>query len=195
MTEYDKLLSGQPYIANDPDILAMQAYGQRAKAELDKVPSDDMQVWIEALGSVFGSMNGPALIKPPFTVSFGKHIHLGEWCFVNSSATFLDDGLITLGDHVAVGPNVKFITGTHPLRPEDRFQPNPGAFPPFNVVNIAKPITVEAKAWIGAGAIIMPGVTIGARAVVGAGSVVTKDVPANMVVVGNPARTLKSVDD
>ncbi len=195
MTEYEKLLAGLPYIGNDPGIMALQAECQIAKAKLDKTPSDDMAVWIEALGSLFGTMNGPALIKPPFTVSFGRHVHLGEWCFVNSGATFLDDGYITLGDHVAVGPNVKFITATHPIRSEDRFEPNPGAFPPFNVINIAKPITVGHHAWIGAGAIIMPGVTIGARAVVGAGSVVTKDIPANMVAVGNPAKIIKSVDD
>jgi maltose O-acetyltransferase len=115
---------------------------------------------------------------------------------VNFGATFLDANMITLGDFVAVGPNGQFITDTHPVRPEERFQPpNEGDTLPFSVVNYALPITVEDYAWIGAGAIILPGVTIGTGAVVAAGSVVTKDVAPRMIVAGNPARKLRSVDD
>jgi maltose O-acetyltransferase len=95
--------------------------------------------------------------------------------------------MITLGDFVAVGPNVQFITDTHPLRPEDRYKPpKEGDTLPFRVVNYA---------WIGAGAIILPGARIGDGAVVAAGSVVTKDVAPRMIVAGNPAREVRSVDD
>jgi len=94
------------------------------------------------------------------------------------------------------GPAVQFITDTHPVKPEERFLPADGDGPlPFKVVNYAPPITVEDYAWIGAGSIILPGVTIGTGAVVGAGSVVTKDVAPRMIVGGNPARVLRSVDD
>ena len=195
MTEYEKLLAGQPYNGGDPDIRAKQMAGQAAKSEADKIPETDIFAWIQGLTRVFGTMEEPSLILPPFTVSFGSHVNFGKWCFVNRGATFLDDNHITFGDHVAVGPNVQFITATHPLRSEDRIKLMPDQFPPFEVVNIAYPLHVGDFAWIGAGAIIMPGVTIGARAVVGAGSVVTKDVPSNMVVAGNPAKIMKSVDD
>ncbi|WP_438955713.1 sugar O-acetyltransferase [Cognatiyoonia sp.] len=195
MTEYEKLLAGEPYNGADAEILDKQMAGIAAKEELDKVPEADIFAWIQSLAKVFGAMDGPSLIQPPFKISFGSHVRLGKWCYVNKGATFLDDNFITLGDHVAVGPNVQFITATHPLRSEDRIKPKPDQFPPFDVINIAKPITVGDHAWIGAGAIIMPGVTIGARAVVGAGAVVTKDVPASTVVVGNPARFLKNVDE
>ena len=195
MTEYEKLLAGQPYNGGDPEIREKQMAGVAAKAALEGIPETDIFAWIQGLTKVFGQMNDPSLVLPPFTVSFGSHVRFGKWCFVNRGATFLDDNLITFGDHVAVGPSVQFITATHPLKSEDRIKLKPDQFPPFEVVNIAHPIIVGDFAWIGAGAIIMPGVTIGERAVVGAGSIVTKDVPAHMVVAGNPARVIKSVDD
>ena len=90
----------------------------------------------------------------------------------------------------------QLVTATHPVRPEDRFiDTDPSEMPPFVVTNLGRPIVIGAYAWIGAGATIMPGVTIGAGAVVGAGSVVTKDVPDRMIVAGNPARIIRSVDD
>ena len=195
MTEYEKLLAGLPYYGGDPEIREKQMAGVAAKAALEEIPETDIFAWIQGLAKVFGKMNDPSLVLPPFTISFGSHVRFGKWCFVNRGATFLDDNLIILGDHVAVGPNVQFITATHPTRSEDRIKLKPDQFPPFEVVNIAHPITIGDFAWIGAGAIIMPGVTIGARAVVGAGSIVTKDVPPNMVVAGNPAKIIKSVDD
>jgi len=195
MTEYEKLLAGLHYNGGDPEIFAKQAAGQAQKAVLDAIPMQEFERRVPALQALFGSMAGPCMIHPPFNISFGSHIHMGKWCFVNAGATFLDDGLITLGDFVAIGPNVQLITATHPLRPEDRFTMKDEGFPPFEVANIAKPITIESHVWIGAGAIILPGITIGAGAVVGAGSVVTKDVAPRMVVAGNPARVIKSVDD
>ena len=140
--------------------------------------------------------SGPAVVFSPFNIQYGTHVRFGNFCFVNFEATFLDSGLITFGDQVAVGPNVQFITDTHPVRPEDRFQPPAEGSPlPFTVVNMAPAVNIGNLVWIGAGAIILPGVTIGDGAMVAAGSVVTKDVPARMVVAGNPARVIRSVDD
>ena len=195
MTEYEKLMAGQPYSGADPQILDLQTKGQKAKAEVDKVPMNDFAARMQAFENLFGSMAGPCIVHPPFKVSFGSHIHMGNWCFVNAGATFLDDALITIGDYTAIGPNVQLITATHPTKPEDRFIMKDEGFPPFEVVNIAKPIVIGTKVWIGAGAIIMPGITIGDGAVVGAGSIVTKDVAPRTVVAGNPARFIKSVDD
>ncbi|MEP4766661.1 MAG: sugar O-acetyltransferase [Roseibium sp.] len=162
---------------------------------VDAIPPDDMEGRTAALKELFGSMKGAAIIMPPFTIEYGNHIHLGEWVFVNTGASFLDSNSITLGDFTAVGPNVQFITPAHPVKPEDRFQPAPeGSMLPFNVVNIARKITIGRECWIGAGAIIMPGVSIGDGTVVGAGSIVTKSLPDRVVAVGNPARILRTVD-
>ncbi|MEH6728081.1 MAG: sugar O-acetyltransferase, partial [Hyphomicrobiales bacterium] len=167
-----------------------------AKARLDAVANEDFPARIEAAKDLFAEGSGPALVLSPFTIQYGRHVRIGTWTFVNVGATFLDANMITLGDFVAVGPNVQFITDTHPVRPEDRFQPpNEGDMLPFRVVNYALPITVGNYVWIGAGAIILPGVTIGDGAVVAAGSVVTKDVAPRMIVAGNPAREMRSVDD
>lgn len=188
------MLAGQLYDGADPELRDYQARCRANKAAYDAVPHVDPEARFEALSKVVGSMNGPAMIVPPFFADFGKHIHLGEWCFVNAGATFLDSNTVTLEDRVAVGPNVQFITASHPLRIEDRTLEMPGRFPPLSFMITALPIRICRGAWIGAGAIILPGVTIGEAAVIGAGSVVTKDVPARMVAVGNPARVIKSVD-
>ena len=193
---YDQMISGRPYNGADPELLAMQATAQQRLADLANIPDADPAARFAGLQALFGSMAAPCIVKPPFTVEYGINIHLGAWVFINNGATFMDSAPITIGDRAAIGPNVQFVTATHPIRPEDRFtDTDPDAMPPFIVHNIARPITVGAYAWIGAGATIMPGVTIGAGAVVGAGSVVTKNVPDRMIVAGNPARILRSVDD
>lgn len=193
---YDQMISGKPYNGADPALLVMQQQARERIAAVEAISPDDMAGRAGAMKALFGSMAGPAIVKPPFTVEYGCNIHLGAWVFVNNGATFMDSAPITIGDRTAIGPNVQFVTASHPIPPEDRFTDiDPEGMPPFVVHNIAKPIKVGAYAWIGAGAIIMPGVTIGDGAVVGAGSVVTKDVPDRMIVAGNPARIIRSVDD
>ena len=193
---YQQMVTGQLYNGAAPELLEMQAIAQARLAALSAIAADDMGARMQAMQALFGSMTGPCIVKPPFTVEYGCNIHLGDWVFVNSGATFMDSAPITIGHRAAIGPNVQFVTATHPVRPEDRFTDgDPGAMPPFTVHNIAKPITIGSHAWIGAGATILPGVTIGKGAVVGAGAVVTKDVPDRMIVAGNPARVIRSVDD
>ena len=192
---FEKMISGQPYDGTDPALLALQDRAMERMIALDAIPLSDNEGRQAAMRALFGSMDGPCIVKPPFTVEYGCNIHIGLWSFVNIGATFLDSAPIRIGARVAVGPNVQFITATHPVRPEDRFHEGPAEkMPPFVVTNVARAITVGDYAWIGAGSIIMPGVTIGRGAVVGAGSVVTKDVPARMIVAGNPARIIRSVD-
>ncbi|MEP1930854.1 MAG: sugar O-acetyltransferase [Roseibium sp.] len=194
-TNYEKMLAGEPHFGTDPELFELQKIARDKKAAVDAIPPDDMEGRTTALKELFGSMKGAAIIMPPFTIEYGNHIHLGEWVFVNAGASFLDSNSITLGDFTAVGPNVQFITPTHPIKPEDRFQTAPeGSMLPFNVVNIARKITVGRECWIGAGAIIMPRVSIGDGTVVGAGSIVTKSLPDRVVAVGNPARILRTVD-
>ena len=193
---YEAMLAGNPHNGSDPYLFELKARASAAKAKLEAVSNEDIAARIEAAKPLFAEGSGPALVLSPFFIQYGRHVKIGAWSFINTGATFLDGNTITLGKFVAVGPNVQFITDTHPIRPEDRFQPpEPGDDLPFRVVSIARPIVVGDYVWIGAGAIILPGVTIGEGAVVAAGSVVTKDVAARMVVAGNPAKPLRSVDD
>lgn len=120
-------------------------------------------------------------IFPPFYTNFGRFTQLGKHVFINHACSFLDMGGITLEDHVLIGPQVKLVTENHPLNPEVRR------------ALIGKPILIKRNAWIGAGATILPGVTVGENAVVSAGAVVSKDVAANTVVGGIPAKFIKNI--
>lgn len=118
---------------------------------------------------------------PPFFSDFGKNIHIGKKVFINSGCKFQDWGGIFIGDGVLIGHNVVLATIDHDLRPQSRR----GMYP--------KSIKIGRNVWIGSNSTILPGVTVGDNAVIGAGSVVTRDVPENMVVAGNPAKVIKSI--
>ena len=118
---------------------------------------------------------------PPFTTDCGKNITLGKGVFINSGCRFQDQGGLSIGDGALIGHNVIIATLNHDLNPEKR------------QCLIPSPVKIGANVWIGSGSIILPGVTIGENSVIGAGSVVTKDIPANVVAVGSPARVIKSI--
>ncbi|MGN8070015.1 sugar O-acetyltransferase [Mucilaginibacter sp. 22184] len=121
---------------------------------------------------------------PPFYTAGGNEIRIGRNVFINQNCTFYDLGGLDIGDDVMIGPNVSIITTGHPLDPSQR-----------RSVTIGKPIVIERNVWIAASAIIIGGVTIGKNSVVAAGSVVTKNVPPNTLVGGNPARVIRSISD
>ncbi len=195
-TEWDRMLAGEPYDGAAPVFVAARARAAVLKAEVDAIPAGDMAARAAALGRLFGAVEGPCVVMPPFDVEYGTQVRLGPWVFVNAGALFLDCAPITLEERATIGPRVMFLTATHPVRPEERFRPaDPDRFPPFEPVTLARPITVGREAWIGAGSILLPGVTVGEGTVVGAGSVVTRSLPVRVVAAGTPARVLRSVDD
>ena len=120
-------------------------------------------------------------IIPPFHTEFGKNTKIGKNVFINSCCHFQDNGGIEIGDKTMIGQNVTIVTLNHDINPETRINATP------------KPVKIGKKVWIGADCTILPGVTIGDNSVIGAGSVVTKDVPDNVVVAGNPARIIKEI--
>ncbi len=143
----------------------------------------ERNVMLKEMFAEFGEGN---YIEPPLHANWaGRHVHFGNHIYANFNLTLVDDTHIYVGDHTMIGPNVIIATGGHPVLPELREQGYQ-----YNM-----PVHIGRNCWIGAGAIILPGVTIGDNTVVGAGSVVTKDLPANVVAVGNPCRILREISD
>jgi acetyltransferase-like isoleucine patch superfamily enzyme len=137
----------------------------------------------ELLSDIIGKpIDESTTIFAPFHVNFGRFTTLGKNVFINHACSFLDMGGITIEDHVLIGPRVNVVTENHPLDPSDRRS------------LITQPVVIKRNAWIGAGATILPGVTIGENAVVAAGAVVLKDVPANTLVGGVPAKFIKTIN-
>jgi maltose O-acetyltransferase len=135
------------------------------------------------LKELFGDVGEGVLIRPPLYCDFGTPMSIGAKTFINFGFTALDGGSISIGEDVQVGPHVQLLTATHPIdaqRRRDKWE-------------AAKPITIGDNAWLGGGAIVLGGVTIGENAIIGAGAVVTKDVPANSIAAGNPARILRTL--
>ena len=138
------------------------------------------------LKEMFAEIGEGCYIEPPFHANFGgKHVHFGKNIYANFNLTLVDDTHIDVGDYTMFGPNVTVATAGHPILPELRkegYQYNAS-------------ITIGKNCWIGAGAIILPGITIGDNVVIGAGSIVTKDIPSNVVAVGNPCKVLREVNE
>ncbi|MDH6465190.1 maltose O-acetyltransferase [Micromonospora sp. A200] len=180
----ERMLAGEPYIANEPEIIADLDRAAQLMERFNTTAATDPQGRLAALRELLGSLGEDTSIRPPFYCDYGWQIHLGPRCFVNFNAVFLDVARITIGADVQVGPNVQLLTPTHPIEPGPRREK----------WEAAKPITIGDNVWLGGGAIVLAGVTVGANTVVGAGAVVTKDVPPNVVAVGNPARPVRTLE-
>lgn len=184
MTENEKRLAGELYDPMDDEIMTLQTAGLRAMEEYNQTRSDENERRQELLQEMLGSVGEGCHIEPPFHANWGgKNIFFGNNVYANFNLSAVDDVPVYVGDYVLFGPNVTLITANHPIEPEARKKG----------LQYAKPITIGTNAWIGAGAMILPGVTIGENAVIGAGSIVTKDVPAGVVAVGNPCRVVREV--
>lgn len=171
-----------------PESAAMLANVKRAMAitaALNRLTFDDADEIRALFSELIGKkVDESFLLIPPFYTAGGNEIRVGHNVFVNQNCTFYDLGGLDIGDDVMIGPNVSLITTGHSLEPSQR-----------RAITIGKPIVIERNVWIAAGATIIGGVTIGENSVVAAGSVVTKDVPANVLVGGNPARVIRAIDD
>lgn len=143
---------------------------------------DDVQTRLRLMQALFGK-EVKAWIEPPFYCCYGTNIALGEGTYINMNCSFIDDGNITVGKAVMFGTNVVIATVGHPIKPDMR------------QYMYADPVVIGDNCWIGANVTICPGVSIGENTVIGAGSVVTKDIPANVVAVGNPCRVLRAIDE
>ena len=181
---FERLRGGEPIRLDDPEYPKINQVVIRTiklNNRLNQV--GEINEVREILSEIIGAeVDETTTIFPPFYTNFGRFTRLGKHVFINHACSFLDLGGITLEDHVLIGPQVKLITENHSLDPEDRR------------ALIGKPILIKRNAWIGAGATILPGVTVGENAVVAAGAVVSKDVAANTVVGGVPAKFIKNTE-
>ena len=186
MTQYERMIKGLLYDPGDPEIMNEQVPLLKKLSEFNSLKPDQQEEKQQYMHEVFASCGVNCYIELPMYANWGgHHVHLGNNVYMNFNTTLVDDGHIYIGDKVMFGPNVTITTATHPVDPELR-----GRNLQYN-----KDVWIGENAWIGAGVIILPGIHIGKNAVIGAGSIVTKDIPDNVVAVGNPCRVIREVSD
>lgn len=190
-----RMLAGDRYNTRDPELLALAHRARALLAAYASTPSTDGAARLRLLRELLGAVGEGVWIEPPFFCDYGPSVSIGAETFVNTNCVFLDAAPITIGRDVLIGPGVQLLTVSHPLRAAERIVPaaqRTAADAPYHT--FARPITIGDGAWIGAGAIVLPGVTIGAGAVVGAGSLVTQDVPPHTLAFGQPCRVQRRLD-
>lgn len=183
MDIFERMKAGEWLRSDDPEypkVWEVVARTIQLSAKLNtSVDTDQIR---DRLSEIIGHpLDASTIVFVPFHTNFGRFIHIGKRVFINHGCSFLDMGGITIEDDVLIGPKVNLITESHPMEPSDRKS------------LIPKPILIKQNAWIGAAATILPGVTVGENAIVAAGAVVSKDVPANAIVGGVPARLIKTI--
>jgi maltose O-acetyltransferase len=179
----ERMLAGDPYIADDPESARMAQRAVRLADAYRRAAVEDEAAARPLLEELLGSLGADAFVKPPLYVDYGENIRIGARTFVNYNLTALDVAAITIGEDCQIGPNVQLLTPTHPIDPQPR----------RDKLEAARPITIGDNVWLGGGVIVCPGVRIGDDSVIGAGSVVTRDIPAGVVAVGNPARVIREI--
>ena len=179
----ERMLAGDLYVADDPESARLAQRAVRLADAYHRAAVEDEAAARPLLEELLGSLGEDAFVKPPLFVDYGENIRIGARTFVNYNLTALDVAAVTIGEDCQIGPNVQLLTPTHPVEPGPR----------RDRLEAALPITIGDNVWLGGGVIVCPGVSIGDDSVIGAGSVVTRDVPAGVVAVGNPARVVRSV--
>ncbi|HGF7778922.1 TPA: chorismate mutase [Enterococcus faecium] len=182
-TEKEKMIAGELYFANDPELVADRMFARSQSQIINQAESAELRS--QLLKETFGRTGKKIYMEPVINFDYGYNIFVGENFYANFNCTFLDVSTIEIGDNCMFAPNVQLYTATHPLHPVKR---NSG-------LEYAKPIKIGNNVWLGGGVIVTPGVTLGDNVVVGAGSVLTKSFPDNVVIAGNPARIIKTVEE
>jgi maltose O-acetyltransferase len=183
-SQRELMLSGEPYRADDPELVAGRQACQRLLEVFNASPADGVRVQ-PVLHQLFGSLGEGSVILPRLQCDYGAQIAVGAGCFINYDAILLDCASITIGDNVSIGPRAQLVTALHPV---DDYEARRAGW------ESAAPIVLGDNVWLAAGVIVCPGVTIGANSAIGAGSVVIGDIPAGVLAAGNPCRVIRELN-
>lgn len=182
----EKMHMGELYLPEDDEIVLEQRKCLEKLYDFNMTRPSELEKRENMLKDMFAEIGENCYIEPPFHANFGgKHVHFGKNVYANFNFTCVDDTDIFVGDFTMFGPNVTLATAGHPIMPELRKK----------AYQYNMPIHIGKNCWLGAGVVVLPGISMGDNSVIGAGSVVTKDVPPNVVAVGNPCRVLREIND
>lgn len=185
MTEKEKMLNGQIYNANyDKELIEERMKVKDLCYEYNKIRPSDIEKRKEIMKNILGKTKENFWIEPNFFCDYGYNIEVGENFYSNHNLVILDGNKVIFGDNVFIGPNCSFYTAGHPINKEER---NIG-------LEYAKPIKVGNNVWFGGNVVVLPGVKIGDNCVIGAGAIVNKNIPSNVIAVGNPCKVIKNIE-
>jgi len=185
MNQKERMLANLPYKAWMDGLPEEHLTAKKLTYEYNHLPPEEWGRQQELIKKILGKTGEWCHIEPPFHCDYGYNIEVGEEFFTNYNLVILDVGHVKIGDHCQIAPNVGIYTAGHPIHPDTR---NTG-------YEYGIDITIGDNVWIGGNVCIMPGVTIGNNVVIGAGSVVTRDIPDNMIAVGNPCKPVREITD
>lgn len=184
-TEKEKMLAGQLYLASDDELIEERLKARNLLKKLNESAPADTRLRKQIFKELLGDIGKEFWIEPPFYCDYGYNIHAGKQVYFNFDCVILDVSSVIIGDRCLFGPKVQIYTATHPINWKVR----------GSLLEYGSPITIGSDVWVGGGAIICPGVTIGDRSIIAAGAVVTRDVPADVLMGGNPARIIKKLEN
>ncbi|MBN4004073.1 sugar O-acetyltransferase [Nostoc sp. LPT] len=182
-TEKQKMLAGELYLASDRELNAERKRARRLLRLYNATTEEEPEKQLQLLQDLMGKLGSNSEIVQPFFCDYGSNIHAGNNVYIGYGGVILDCNIVELGDNLLCGPYLQIYTAYHPTDPDLRLAKRE--------LELAAPIKIGSNVWIGGGVIICPGVTIGDNTTIGAGSIVVKDIPANVVAVGNPCRVVR----
>lgn len=173
------------YLCDDEALLAEQTRCLEVLYDFNQTRPSEGEKRQALMQKLFAEVGEHCYIEPPLRANWGVNTHLGKSVYANFNLTLVDDTHIYIGDHVMIGPNVTIATAGHPVDPALRKR----------VAQFNLPVSIGNNVWLGAGVVVLPGISIGENSVIGAGSIVTKDIPADVVAVGNPCKVLREINE
>lgn len=179
----EKMLSGKPYLAFDEELLKERQYAKGLIFQFNSLHPAEIDKRNEIIRKIFGKIKGTFFIEPPFRCDYGYNIEIGDNFYSNYNLIILDCARVLIGDNVMLGPNVGIYTAGHPLHHKTR----------NTLYEFALPISIGDNVWIGGNVVINPNINIGNNTVIGSGSVITKDIPDNVIAVGNPCKVIREI--
>jgi acetyltransferase-like isoleucine patch superfamily enzyme len=184
-SEKEKMLSGEAYKAFGKELFLERQKAKEILFDFNNLPPSKIKERHQLIKPLFGKTKGTFYLEPPFRCDYGYNIEFGKNFYANYNFTVLDAAKVKIGDYVLIGPNVSLITVNHPIDKEFRAKG----------YEISKQIIIGNHVWIGANVSVNPGITIGANSIIGSGSIVTKNIPENVIAVGNPCKVLRQITE